>query len=85
MSIRQVRELPARTGGIGGGESYVAKDVREFLRMGYDVAAVESPGRKANRVGAALKHYIKRNPKACAGVSAVQRGGVAYLVRGDVR
>ena len=85
MSIRPVKDLPRRKGGPIARGSYVDKDVREFLRMGYDVAAVECPGHAGKNVLTALKHYIERNQKACAGVSAVQRGGVAYLVRGDVR
>ena len=85
MSIRPVKDLPHRTGGPIAKGSYVDKDVREFLRMGYDVAAVEHAGKSGKNVVTALKYYIERNQKACAGVSAVLRGGVAYLVRGDVR
>ena len=44
MSIRPVKDLPRRKGGHIARGSYVAKDVREFLRMGYEVAEARGLG-----------------------------------------
>ena len=79
MSVRQVRELPQRK--TTKQESFVAKDVREFLRMGYEVAVVEADGRKPQSVQAALSGYIKANPKACKGLKVAVRQGKCYLYR----
>lgn len=81
MAIRPVKELPRRKGGFCDKDSYVAKDVREFLRLGYDLAAVEYPGKKAKSVQEALRHYFERHPRECAGMSAVRRGDVVYITR----
>ena len=80
MAIRPVRELPQRSTRQSA-ESYVAKDVREFRRMGYEVAAVEVSGRTGKNVASALKHYVKSND--IKGVRVALRKGTAYLVRED--
>ena len=82
MSIRQVREVPAPK--RQNKESFVAKDVREFLRMGYDAAVVESPGHDAKSVRASLASYIRKNPRTCAHLGVCVRGGdrgACYLYR----
>ena len=79
MSVRQVRELPARR--TTKQESFVAKDVREFLRMGYEVAVVEAVGRKPQSVQAALTGYIKANQRTCKGLKVAVRQGKCYLYR----
>lgn len=85
MSVRPVRELPPRGGGRST-ESFVAKDVREFLRLGLEVACVEIEGRKPANVASALSLYIERHPDQCAGLAACCRQGRAYLHReGDGR
>ena len=85
MSIRQVRELPERKPNIPKRESYVAKDVRDFVRIGYDVALVEHEGRKGKHVAVALQHYIRKHPEQCRGIGSCMRGGRAYLYREDAR
>lgn len=85
MTIRQVREVPAPR--YRPQESFVAKDVREFLRLGYDAAAFEYPGRDAKSIRAALASYIKKNPKTCSELAVCVRGGdkgTCYLYRRDV-
>ena len=79
MSVRQVRELPAKV--TAKKESFVARDVREFLRMGYEVAVVEVDGRKAQSVQAALSSYIKANQRTCKGLKVAVRKGKCYLYR----
>ena len=81
MAIRQVRALPERRMPTARKGSYVAHDVREFLRQGMEVAEVTHEGRKAANVGAALANYIKKHQDTCAGIGACVRGGVAYLYR----
>lgn len=85
MSIRPVRELPKPKRVLRQRESYVAKDVREFIRLGYEVACVEVEGRTDKRVAAALKNYVEHHPDQCAGIAVRQRDGKAYLVREVVR
>jgi len=80
MTIRQVREVPARRGPAAR-EPYVAKDVRDFMRLVYDAAAVESDGRDGKTVAAMLRRYIK--VRGIKNVNAVLRNGTAYLVRED--
>ena len=84
MAIRQVREVP--TPKYREKESFVAKDVREFLRLGYDAAVFEYPGRDAKSIRASLASYIKKNPRTCAGLAVCVRGGdkgTCYLYRRD--
>jgi len=83
MAIRQVKELPTRAGNRYTGESYVAKDVREFVRLGYGVALVEYPNVKPDALKRALVVYIKRNQDTCAGISVCIRKGRVYMVRSD--
>ena len=84
MSIRQVRELPKRVMPKNK-ESYVAKDVRDFIRIGYDMACVEVDGRSANKICVALAHYIKAHPEQCKGIGSCKRQGKAYLYREDAK
>lgn len=84
MAIRQVREVPAPK--YRPQESFVAKDVREFLRLGYDAAVFEYPGRDAKSIRAALASYIKKNQKTCSKLAVCVRGGddgTCYLYRRD--
>ena len=81
MTVRPVRELPRSAWGGARREPYAAKDVREFMRLGYEVAAVEVAGREAKNVAAALEHYVRS--RGIKGIRAVQRSGTAYLVRED--
>ena len=81
MSIRPVKELPTRTGPGGRGESFVAADMREFVRKGMDVAVIEHEGRKAGAVVDACKRYIEAHPDKLRGVRAGVRGGKAYVWR----
>ena len=85
MSIRQVRELPKRAPTRPRTESFVAKDVRDFIRIGYEAARVESEGRSAKSVATALKNYIKAHPEQCAGIGSCIRQGGAYLYREDAK
>lgn len=80
MSVRPVRELPAKRK-KSHEESYVARDVREFLRLGCEIACVESDGRPGKHVVMALRNYVRRHPDQCRGLKAFCRGGKAYLVR----
>lgn len=80
MALRPVRALPSKVG-KGGKESYVAPDVREFLRQQMDVACVEHPGKSAECVSQALWHYLAKHPEQCAGLAAAIRGGKVYLYR----
>lgn len=81
MAIRPVKELPVRRGGRTAGESYVAADMREFVRKGMDVAVLEYDGRKARTIVDACKRYIKAHPDRLRGVHAGMRGGKAYVWR----
>ena len=81
MAIRPVRELPSRSGFCGRGDSYVAADMREFVRCGMDVAVIEIEGKNPKLVMAACKKYIKAHPDKLRGVRAGMRGGKAYVWR----
>ncbi len=82
--LKRVGRLP-KTKKDNRGESYVAPDVREFLRNTlYDVAEVAVEGRRPGNVVAMLRNYIKRHPEQCAGIGACMRGGRAYLYRKGV-
>ena len=81
MAIRPVKELPVRKSGRAAGESYVAADMREFVRKGMDVAVLEVEGRKAGAIVDACKRYIKAHPDKLRGVHAGMRGGRAYVWR----
>ena len=81
MAIRPVKELPVLKSGRAAGESYVAADMREFVRKGMDVAVLEYDGRKACTIVDACKRYIKAHPDKLRGVRAVMRGGKAYVWR----
>ena len=78
--LRPCKGVPNR-GGRNKGDSYVATDVREFLRGGMDAAIVEHKGKKPENVAAALAKYIKDNHELCAGIAACMRGGKVYLYR----
>ena len=84
MSIRPVKDLPARAGFGVKGTSYVAADMREFVRKGMDVAVIEHEGKKPEIV-AACKKFIKAHPEHYRGVHAGVRGGRAYVWREDPR
>ena len=81
MAIRPVKELPVRAGFGVKGSSYVAADMREFVRKGMDVAVLEYDGRKASAIVDACKRYIKAHPDKLRGVHAGMRGGKAYVWR----
>lgn len=80
MAIRPVRELPERAS-VNKGESFVAADMREFVRRGMEVAVLEYDGRKPSHVTAAAKRYIKLHPKHLRGCKAGVRGGKCYVWR----
>ena len=81
MAIRPVRELPVRKSGRAAGESYVAADMREFVRKGMDVAVLEVEGKKPSAIVDACKRYIKAHPEQLRGCKAGVRGGKAYVWR----
>ena len=81
MAIRPVKELPVLKSGRAAGESYVAADMREFVRRGMDVAVLEYDGRKAGAIVDACKRYIKAHPEQLRGCKAGVRGGKAYVWR----
>lgn len=81
MAIRPVKEVPKRRHGSVPGESFVAADLREFVRRGMDVAVLEYDGKKAGAIVAACKRYIKAHPDKLRGVKAGMRGGKAYVWR----
>lgn len=85
MSIRPVKDLPARAGFGEKRPSFVAADMREFIRKGMDVAVIEHEGKKPESVAVACKKYIKANPEQYRGVKAGVRGGRAYVWREDPR
>lgn len=85
MSIRPVKELPARAGFGVNGSSYVAADLREFIRKGMDVALIEIEGKKPAQIVAACKKFVKDRPEQYRGVKAGVRGGRAYVWREDPR
>ena len=78
MSIRPVKELPARAGFGEKRPSFVAADMREFIRKGMDVALIE-------QIVAACKKYVEAHPEQYRGVKAGVRGGRAYVWREDQR
>ena len=81
MAIRPVKELPVRRGFGVKGESFVAADMREFVRRGMNVAVLEYDGRKAGAIVDACKRYIKAHPDKLRGVRVGMRGGKAYVWR----
>lgn len=85
MSIRPVKDLPVRVGSGKSGTSFVAADMREFIRKGMDVALIEHDGKKPGQVVVACKKFIKANPEQYRGVKAGVRGGRAYVWREDPR
>lgn len=85
MSIRPVKDLPARAGFGAKGTSFVAADMREFIRKGMDVALIEHEGKKPGQIVVACKKYIKAHPEKYCGVHAGVRGGRAYVWREDPR
>lgn len=85
MSIRPVKDLPARAGFSAKGDSYVAADMREFIRKGMDVAVIEIEGKKPDQIVAACKKFVKDRPEQYRGVHAGVRGGRAYVWREDPR
>ena len=85
MSIRPVKDLPARAGFSAKGDSYVAADMREFIRKGMDVAGIEIEGKKPYQIVATVKKFVKDHPKQYRGVHAVVRGGRVYVWREDPR
>lgn len=85
MSIRPVKDLPAHAGSGEKGTSFVAADLREFIRKGMDVAVIEHDGKKPASVAVACKKYIKAHPEQYRGVKAGVRGGRAYVWREDPR
>lgn len=85
MSIRPVKDLPARAGFCEKGTSFVAADLREFIRKGMEVALIEIEGKKPAQIVAACKKFIKAHPEQYRGVKAGVRGGRAYVWREDPR
>ena len=85
MSIRPVKELPARAGFNAKRPSFVAADMREFIRKGMDVAVIEHEGKKPGQIVVACKKFVKANPEQYRGVHAGVRGGRAYVWREDPR
>lgn len=85
MSIRPVKELPARAGFGVKGTSYVAADMRGFVRKGMDVAVIDVEGKKPAQIVVACKKYIEAHPEQYRGVKAGVRGGRAYVWREDPR
>lgn len=85
MSIRPVKDLPARAGFGVKGTSYVAADMREFIRKGMDVALIEIEGKKPGQIVVACKKFIKAHPEQYRGIKAGVRGGRAYVWREDPR
>lgn len=85
MSIRPVKDLPARAGFGEKRPSFVAADMREFVRKGMDVAVIEHEGKKPASVAVACKKYIKAHPEKYRGVHAGVRGGRAYVWGEDPR
>lgn len=81
MAIRPVREVPKRVRGHAHGETYVAADLREFVRRGMDVAVIDVEGKKAGAIVDACKRYIKTHPEQLRGCKAGVRGGKAYVWR----
>ena len=81
MAIRPVKELPVLKSGRAAGESYVAADMREFVRKGMDVAVLEVEGKKPSAIVDACKRYIKAHPEQLRGCKAGVRGGKAYVWR----
>lgn len=84
MSIRPVREVPSR-GWKQPKESMVDKEMREFLRLGYDAAVVEVEGKSLKQLDAAVRGFIKAHPRECASVRCGKRGDHIYVWREVVR
>lgn len=81
MAIRPVKELPVRKSGRAAGESYVAADMREFVRCGMEAAVVELDGKTPRSIESAVRNYIKAHPREFRGVKVGTRAGKVYVWR----
>ena len=79
MAIRQVRTIPGVQ--IQSGDSYLAKDVREFMRQGMDFAVVTHEGRSAANIMHALSVYIRKHPEIEKEIYCCRRKDTVYLYR----
>ena len=82
--LKRVNEIPARI--LTGRKSYVAQDIRTFVRNEtMDMAELTYEGKKADGIATSAKKYIARNPDTCAGIKVTKRGSHVYLIKEVVR
>lgn len=82
MSIRQVREVPSK-GASQTKESFVSKEMREFVRTGMSAAVVEVEGRSPKSVDSAVRNWLKAHPRDGVGIKVGVRQGRVYVWRED--
>ena len=80
--LHQVRKIPDRL--RVGCESYVAHDIREFVRSGMGAAEITYQGKGAERVRNACASWMRDHPEQSRGIHACVRQGSCYLVREDL-
>ncbi len=77
MSVRPVPELPDAKGFTQ--DSYVAKEIRAFLRLKCDVAEVTVEGKTCKQIGQAMCSYLKKHANKYPNVRYAVRSGHVYL------
>lgn len=80
MSIRPVRDIPSR-GASQPKQSFVDREMREFLRCGMEMAVVEVDGKTPRSIESAVRNYIKAHQREFRGVKVGVRAGKVYVWR----
>lgn len=84
-TLTRVDRLPANGNAKLGGDAspkWVRQVVEAFEATGWEACEVEGFAIDDDRVGAALRQYMRRHGKDHPGVRHVQRSGRWFLVRG---
>ena len=84
--LRQVREVPPRKNGYRASEPWFAKDLRDFVRMGYDAAellpnnvvAKAKAKSWADSTACSVNRYVKKKGLP---VRATKRKDIVYIER----
>ena len=82
--LRQVREVPPRKNGYRASEPWFAKDLRDFVRMGYDAAELLPPEGVAkskswaDSTACSVNRYAKKKGLP---VRATKRKDIVYIER----
>ena len=82
--LRQVREVPPRKHGYGASEPWFAKDLRDFVRMGYETAELLPPEgvAKAKSWAASTARSVNSYAeKKGLPVRATKRKDIVYIER----